>query len=72
MWNLADDTITNDEIDALAGWLGGYPRLTQGPLVREFEERWSDWLGTEESVMVSSGTTANMLMMMAVERRLGR
>ncbi len=72
MWNLADDTITNDEIDALARWLGSYPRLTQGPLVREFEERWSGWLGTDESVMVSSGTTANMLMMMAVERRLGR
>jgi CDP-6-deoxy-D-xylo-4-hexulose-3-dehydrase len=72
MWKLADDTITNSEIDSLATWLGGYPRLTQGPLVREFEEQWSGWLGVQESVMVSSGTAANMLLMMAVERRLGR
>lgn len=72
MWRLAEDTITNREIDELATWLGSYPRLTQGPLVREFEQRWSHWLGVEESVMVSSGTAANMLLMMATERHLGR
>lgn len=72
MWQLAEDTITHAEIDRLASWLGGYPRLTQGPLVAEFESAWSDWLGVQESVMVSSGTTANMAIMMALERRLGR
>lgn len=72
MWQLADDTITHEEIDRLASWLGEYPRLTQGPLVAEFESEWSRWLGVQESVMVSSGTTANMAMMMALERRLGR
>lgn len=72
MWQLAEDTITHAEIDRLAAWLGTYPRLTQGPLVAEFESAWSDWLGVEESVMVSSGTTANMVMMMALERRLAR
>jgi CDP-6-deoxy-D-xylo-4-hexulose-3-dehydrase len=71
MWQLADETITKHEIDALAAWLSTYPRLTQGPLVLEFEKQWSKWLGVAESVMVSSGSTANMLLMMAVERRLG-
>lgn len=72
MWKLAEDTITNSEIDELATWLRSYPRLTQGPLVREFESAWSDWLGVGNSVMVSSGTAANFLIMMAIERRLGR
>ena len=72
MWRLADDTITHSEIDRLADWLRTYPRLTQGPLVGEFEAAWSEWLGVRESVMVSSGTTANMVMMMAMERRLRR
>jgi CDP-6-deoxy-D-xylo-4-hexulose-3-dehydrase len=72
MWRLAEDTIGHDDIDALADWLRTYPRLTQGELVREFEAAWSDWLGVAHSVMVSSGTTANMALMMAVEHRLGR
>jgi CDP-6-deoxy-D-xylo-4-hexulose-3-dehydrase len=72
MWKLAEDTITDSEVDALADWLRHYPRLTQGPLVRDFEKRWSRWLGVKESVMVSSGTTANMLLMMGVENRLQR
>jgi len=72
MWTLAEDTITESELADLAAWLLTGPRLTQGRLVREFEAEWSAWLGTTDSVMVSSGTTANLLILMAVEQRLGR
>ena len=36
-------------------------KLTAGPLVREFEEKWSEWLGVKHSVFVNSGSSANLL-----------
>jgi CDP-6-deoxy-D-xylo-4-hexulose-3-dehydrase len=36
-------------------------QLTMGPEVREFERAWSRWLGAPESVMVNSGSSANLL-----------
>ncbi len=72
MWRLAHDTIGTSDLGALADWLRTEPRLTQGPLVAEFEDAWSDWLGVEHSVMVGSGTAANLALVLAAERRLGR
>ena len=37
------------------------PKLTNGPICREFEEDWSDWLGVKHSVFVNSGSSANLL-----------
>ena len=39
------------------------PKLTSGPSVREFEEKWSDWLGVKYSVFVNSGSSANLMAM---------
>jgi CDP-6-deoxy-D-xylo-4-hexulose-3-dehydrase len=39
------------------------PILTNGPNCRAFEKEWSDWLGTEFSVFVNSGSSANLLSM---------
>ena len=72
MWKLAEDTITNDDIDALAEWLQTYPRLTQGDRVREFERLWSQWLGVRHSVMMTSGTTANFALVSVAARRVSR
>src|SRR3989344_4528722 len=63
---LAEDTIDNQDIDALVGWLKTYPRLTKGPLTLEFEKKWSDWLGREYSVFNNSGSSANLLMFYAL------
>ncbi len=59
---LAEDTIDHADIDGLISWLQGYPWLTQGKLVREFEETWASWLGTQHSIFVNSGSSANLLM----------
>lgn len=59
---LAEDTIDNQDIDELISWLKTYPRLTQGPLVREFEKKWSGWLGAKYSTFCNSGSSANLLM----------
>ena len=73
MWQLARDTIGQDDLDALAEWLRTGPRLTQGELVRRFEQEWSAWLGVEESIMVGSGSVANFaLVAVAAGRIRGR
>jgi CDP-6-deoxy-D-xylo-4-hexulose-3-dehydrase len=72
MWSLAEDTLADEDIDALADWLRTHPRLTQGDLVHEFEQEWAAWLGTQHAVMVTSGTTANFAAVAVAARRVGR
>jgi CDP-6-deoxy-D-xylo-4-hexulose-3-dehydrase len=59
--NLVKDTISNTDIDNLISWLSTYPRLTQGPLVKEFEQNWSEYIKTEFSTFVNSGSSALLL-----------
>ena len=63
---LTNDTIDNKDIDSLIEWLKTYPRLTKGPLTKEFEKKWSEWLGTKYSVYCNSGSSANLLMLYAL------
>ncbi|HLW47567.1 MAG TPA: DegT/DnrJ/EryC1/StrS family aminotransferase [bacterium] len=59
---LADRTITREDLRDLIGWLENEPWLTQGPLVRDFERRWAEWLGVAHATFVNSGSSANLLM----------
>ncbi len=63
---LAEDTIDHDDIDDLIAWLKDYPWLTQGALVSKFEDAWSEWLETNYSLYVNSGSSANLLMYYAL------
>jgi CDP-6-deoxy-D-xylo-4-hexulose-3-dehydrase len=47
------------------------PRLTQGTKVREFEAKFSEWLGVKHSVFVNSGSSANLLTMHALKELRG-
>lgn len=64
---LAEDTIDADDLNALADWLRTNPRITMGPLTREFEEKWSRWLGRKYSIFCNSGSSANLLKFAALE-----
>jgi len=44
------------------------PRLTMGPLTKEFEDKWSHWIGRKYSVACNSGSSANLLMYYALLR----
>jgi CDP-4-dehydro-6-deoxyglucose reductase, E1 len=59
---LADRTINRDDLRDLIAWLETDPWLTQGPLVREFERRWAEWLGVKHAAFVNSGSSADLLM----------
>ena len=41
--------------------------LTQSNKVREFEKKWSKWLGTKYSVFVNSGSSANLITLQALK-----
>ena len=65
------DTITKEDKNELVNFIQTSDRYTNGPKVREFEEEWSKWLGTKYSLMVSSGSTANFLLLAAVKEKYG-
>jgi CDP-6-deoxy-D-xylo-4-hexulose-3-dehydrase len=44
-------------------------RFTNGAKVREFESLWSKWVGSKHSLFVSSGSTANSLLIAAIKEK---
>lgn len=66
MIKLAEATNDTHDLDALAEWISGYPRLTQGELTKEYESAWSEYLGVKKSISVNSGSSANLLMLYAL------
>lgn len=65
-WPLMKDTISLWDRIRLSKFILTADRFTQGEKVEEFEEAWSTWLGTDFSVFVSSGSTANFLLLAAL------
>lgn len=70
-WPLMEDTITFKDRIKMSLFLLTSSRLTNGPRVREFEKEWSEWLGVKHSLYVSSGSTANSLLISAVKEYYG-
>jgi len=62
---LAKETINDEDIDALCGWLRTYPRLTKGNLTLQVEDKWANFIGTKHAVFNNSGSSANLLMVAA-------
>jgi CDP-6-deoxy-D-xylo-4-hexulose-3-dehydrase len=62
MIRLVEDTISRADIRQLIRWLSSNPRLTKDEVTRDFERRWTRWLGARNSVFVNSGSSANFLM----------
>jgi CDP-6-deoxy-D-xylo-4-hexulose-3-dehydrase len=66
------NNITRSDLDQIINYLKmDDPKLTQGPQVRNFEEKWSKWLGVKHSVMLNSGSSANDLTMIAIKELKG-
>jgi CDP-6-deoxy-D-xylo-4-hexulose-3-dehydrase len=70
-WPLMEDTITFYDRLKMSIFLLTNSRLTNGPKVKEFENEWSNWLGVNNSLYVSSGSTANFLLISAVKELYG-
>lgn len=71
-WPLMNNNISRADLNKIIDYLKqDDPKLTHGPLVRTFEEQWSEWLGVKHSVMLNSGASANDLTMMALKEIKG-
>ena len=66
-WNLmTDNAISKEDRNVLARFIQESDKLTQGPVVKEFEAAWSKWQGCKYSVFVNSGSSANLLIVRAL------
>jgi CDP-6-deoxy-D-xylo-4-hexulose-3-dehydrase len=66
------NNVSRSDLDKIIEYLKqDDPKLTHGPLVKEFEEVWSKWLGVKHSIMLNSGSSANDLTMIALKEMWG-
>jgi CDP-6-deoxy-D-xylo-4-hexulose-3-dehydrase len=71
-WPLMKNNIAREDLDAVCDFLRrDDPVLTQSTNVRAFEEEWSRWLGVRHSVLVNSGSSANLLTLAALRELYG-
>lgn len=68
-WPLIKNAIKFTDRLKLCKFLLMSDRYTNGPIVRQFEEQWSNWIGSKRSLMVSSGSTANFLLLAAIKEK---
>jgi CDP-6-deoxy-D-xylo-4-hexulose-3-dehydrase len=66
-WPLMGETITFADRLKMAHFCLTAKRFTYGEKVKQFEQEWSKWLGAKHSLFVSSGSTANFLLVAAVK-----
>lgn len=68
---LVQDTIEQEDLEALSDWLRTGPRLTKGPITVQLEQEWAQMVGTKYSVFVNSGSSA-ILLVLAALKQMGR
>lgn len=68
-WPLMKDCITEEDKSLMINFISNTNRFTNGPKVKEFENAWSQWLGCKFSLFVSSGSTANLLLVSAIKEK---
>jgi CDP-6-deoxy-D-xylo-4-hexulose-3-dehydrase len=70
-WPLMNNNITTKDKESLISFLKEDRFLTQSEQVRLFEKEWSEWLGVKHSVFVNSGSSANLITMVALKEKYG-
>ena len=70
-WPLMKNAITWGDRLSMVKFLLTSEKYTNGPRVREFEAQWANWVGSKYALMVSSGSTANTLIISSVKELYG-
>lgn len=71
-WPLMKNNIEREDLDKVISFLKQDNLiLTQSRNVKEFEEEWSKWLGVKYSVLVNSGSAANLMSITALREIYG-
>lgn len=70
-WPLMKNSLSFfDRVD-LAKFVLISDKFTQGEEVKKFEDKWSEWLGCKYSVFVTSGSSANFLLVASIIEKYG-
>ncbi|TYC79826.1 DegT/DnrJ/EryC1/StrS family aminotransferase [Stappia sp. BW2] len=64
---LAEDTISQQELSTLCEWILEGNRLTKSAQTIEFEQEFSDWIGSKHAVFTNSGSSSNLLMIASLK-----
>lgn len=70
-WPLMKNTLSFMDRVKLAKFVLTSDKFTQGCKVAQFEGEWSKWIGCKHSLFVTSGSTANFLLVAAVMEKYG-
>jgi len=70
-WPLMHNNISRSDANAIIDFLSQdpLPILTNASKVKEFEQKWGEWLGTKYNVMVNSGSAANELSLLYLKHK---
>ena len=60
-WQLMTNNILQEDKKALINFIKSTNKFTNGIKVKEFEKKWSKWLGVKYSTFVNSGASANLI-----------
>ena len=60
-WQLMTNNILQEDKKALLNFIKSTNKFTNGIKVKEFEKKWSKWLGVKYSTFVNSGSSANLI-----------
>ena len=71
---LMHNNFSKEDVNQVIKFLKGNKNkiFTQSKKVKEFEEKWSKWLGSKYSVFVNSGSSANLLTILALKIIYGK
>ena len=71
---LMHNNFSNEDVNQVIKFLKGNKSkiFTQSKKVKEFEKKWSKWLGVKYSVFVNSGSSANLLTISALKIIYGK
>lgn len=70
-WPLMKNTLSFLDRVKLAKFVLSSDKFTQGEKVKEFENSWSNWIGSKHSLFVTSGSTANFLLIASIIEKYG-
>ena len=68
-WPLMKETITFLDRLKMIKFVLTANKFTNGEKVKQFEHMWNQWLGSKYSLFVSSGSTANLLLLAAIKEK---
>lgn len=65
-WPLMKNTLSFMDRFKLSKFILTSDKFTQGEKVKQFEDEWSKWIGSKHSLYVTSGSTANFLLVASI------